>query len=162
MRNDSSACQTPGHTAAPTERRVVWHRVMPRSAIIWTRSRKLEFKCDVPSHTQNDDLLVKMPSLEQILCRGRFRHPGTYRTIPSLSTVCTRTPQEDDATDFAPICPAVKRLGLQYSYCATFVPLSKPFRSRFTPKKSPSRQARFPSHRDELLGCGRYELLLYE
>jgi len=91
-----------------------------------------------------------------------FRHPGTYRTIPSLSTVCTRTPQEDDATDFAPICPAVKRLGLQYSYCATFVPLSKPFRSRFTPKKSPSRQARFPSHRDELLGCGRYELLLYE
>jgi hypothetical protein len=59
---------------------------MPRSAIIWTRSRKLEFKCDVPSHTQNDDLLVKMPPLEQILCRGRFRHPGTYRTIPSLST----------------------------------------------------------------------------
>jgi hypothetical protein len=41
--------------------------------------------------TQNDDLLVKMPSFEQILCRGRFRHPGSYRTIPSLSTVCTRT-----------------------------------------------------------------------
>src|SRR6516225_7323338 len=50
-----------------------------------------QFKCDIPSHTQNDDLLVKMPSLEQILCRGRFRHPGSYRTIPSLSTVCTRT-----------------------------------------------------------------------
>src|ERR1700730_6834119 len=50
-----------------------------------------QFKCDVPSHTQNDDLLVKMPSFEQILCRGRFRHPGSYRTIPSLSTVCTRT-----------------------------------------------------------------------
>src|SRR5215470_34497 len=50
-----------------------------------------QFKCDVPSHTQNDDLLVKMPSLEQILCRGRFLHPGSYRTIPSLSTVCTRT-----------------------------------------------------------------------
>ena len=33
---------------------------------------------DVPSHTQNDDLLVKVPSLEQILCRGRFRHPGRY------------------------------------------------------------------------------------
>ena len=33
-----------------------------------------QFKCDVPSHTQNDDLLVKVPSLEQILCRGRFRH----------------------------------------------------------------------------------------
>jgi hypothetical protein len=34
-----------------------------------------QFKCDVPSHTQNDDLFVKVPSLEQILCRGRFRHP---------------------------------------------------------------------------------------
>ena len=50
-----------------------------------------QFKCDVPSHTQNDDLLVKVPSLEQILCRGRFRHPGSYRRIPGLSTVCTRT-----------------------------------------------------------------------
>src|SRR5271169_5362320 len=50
-----------------------------------------QFKCDVPSHTQNDDLLVKVPSLEQILCRGRFRHPGSYRRIPSLSTVYTRT-----------------------------------------------------------------------
>src|SRR5258708_33658065 len=71
---------------------VVWDRVMPRSAIIWTRSAEAQFKCDVPSHTQNDDLLVKVPSLEQILCRGRFRHPGSYRRIPSLSTVCTRTP----------------------------------------------------------------------
>src|SRR5271165_4042604 len=53
-----------------------------------------QFKCDVPSHTQNDDLLVKVPSLEQILCRGRFRHPGSYRRIPSLSTVCTRTSNE--------------------------------------------------------------------
>jgi hypothetical protein len=35
-------------------------------------------------NTQNDDLLVKVPSLEQILCRGRFRHPGSYRRIPSL------------------------------------------------------------------------------
>src|SRR5260370_42071090 len=50
-----------------------------------------QFKCDVPSHTQNDDLLVKVPSLEQILCRGRFRHPGSYRRIPSPSAVCTRT-----------------------------------------------------------------------
>jgi hypothetical protein len=40
---------------------------------------------DVPSHTQNDDLLVKVPSFEQILCRGRFRHPGSYRRMPSLS-----------------------------------------------------------------------------
>ena len=43
-----------------------------------------QFKCDVPSHTQNDDLLVKVPTLEQILCRGRFRHPGSYRRIPNL------------------------------------------------------------------------------
>jgi hypothetical protein len=40
-----------------------------------------------------------MPSLEQILCRGRFRHPGSYRTIPSLSTVCTRT-LADSTPDF--------------------------------------------------------------
>jgi hypothetical protein len=50
-----------------------------------------ELESEIPSHTQNDDLLVKVPSLEQILCRGRFRHPGSYRGIPSLSTVCTRT-----------------------------------------------------------------------
>jgi hypothetical protein len=41
-----------------------------------------ELESEIPSHTQND---------EQILCRGRFRHPGSYRGIPSLSTVCTRT-----------------------------------------------------------------------
>jgi tetratricopeptide (TPR) repeat protein len=62
-----------------------------------------QFKCDVPSHTQNDDLLVKVPSLEQILCRGRFRHPGSYRRISSLSTVCTRTLQKTS--------PAVSRVG---------------------------------------------------
>jgi hypothetical protein len=51
-----------------------------------------ELESEIPSHTLNDDLLVKVPSLEQILCRGRFRHPGSYRRIPGLSTVCTRTP----------------------------------------------------------------------
>jgi hypothetical protein len=56
------------------------------------RYTEAQFKCDVPSHAQNDDLLVKVPSLEQILCRGRFRHPGSYRRILTLSTVCTRTP----------------------------------------------------------------------
>src|ERR1700745_4274891 len=50
-----------------------------------------QFKCDVPSHTQNDDFCVKVPSLEQILYRGRFRHPGSYRRIPSLSRFRTRT-----------------------------------------------------------------------
>src|SRR6201984_3602392 len=53
---------------------------------------ELQFKRDVPSHTQNDDLLVKVPSLKQILCRGRLRHPGSYRRIPSLSRFRTRTP----------------------------------------------------------------------
>ena len=51
-----------------------------------------EFKGQVPPHAQHDDLLVKMPPLEEILCRGRFRHPGSYRSIPSFSSVCTRTP----------------------------------------------------------------------
>jgi hypothetical protein len=37
-----------------------------------------ELESEVPSHTQNDDLLVKVPPLEQILCRGRFRNPGRY------------------------------------------------------------------------------------
>ena len=50
-----------------------------------------ELESEIPSHAQNDDLLVKVPSLEQILCRGRFRHPGRYRKMPRLSTVCTRT-----------------------------------------------------------------------
>src|SRR5271166_5467343 len=35
-----------------------------------------ELESEIPSHTQNDDLLVKVPSVEQILCRGRFRHPA--------------------------------------------------------------------------------------
>jgi hypothetical protein len=35
--------------------------------------------------------LVKVPPFEEILCRGRFRHPGSYRQTPRVSTVCTRT-----------------------------------------------------------------------
>ena len=53
-----------------------------------------EFKGQVPPHAQHDDLLVKMPPLEEILCRGRFRHPGRYGSAPGFSSVCTRTPQE--------------------------------------------------------------------
>jgi hypothetical protein len=67
-----------------------------------------QFKCDVPSHTQYDDLLVKVPSLEQILCRGRFRHPGSYRRMPCLSTVCTRT-EAGMAGDFQKASDAFKR-----------------------------------------------------
>jgi hypothetical protein len=35
--------------------------------------------------------LVKVPPFEDILCRGRFRHPSRYRKTPSVSTVRTRT-----------------------------------------------------------------------
>jgi hypothetical protein len=35
--------------------------------------------------------LVKMPPFEEILCRGRFRHPGRYGSAPVFSSVCTRT-----------------------------------------------------------------------
>src|SRR6267142_1111212 len=64
---------------------------MPRSAVIWTRSRETEFELEIPPHTQHVDFLIKMPSLEEIPCRSGFLDPGSYRGIPSLSTVCTRT-----------------------------------------------------------------------
>jgi hypothetical protein len=31
--------------------------------------------------------LVKVPPLEQILCRGRFRHPGRYGYAPVFSSL---------------------------------------------------------------------------
>jgi hypothetical protein len=46
-----------------------------------------ELESEVPSHTQNDDLLVKVPPLEQILCRGLFRHPGRYGCAPVFSSL---------------------------------------------------------------------------
>jgi hypothetical protein len=33
-----------------------------------------ELEREIPPHTQHDDFLIKMPSLEQILCRSRLRH----------------------------------------------------------------------------------------
>ena len=59
----------------------MWARAMPCSAIIWTRSRELSFEREKPPHTQHDDFLIKMPSLEEILCRRGFRHPGSYRRL---------------------------------------------------------------------------------
>jgi hypothetical protein len=50
-----------------------------------------ELKRQIPPHAQDDDFLVKVPPFEEILCRGRFRHPSRYRKTPSVSTVCTRT-----------------------------------------------------------------------
>src|SRR4029077_17206418 len=46
-----------------------------------------ELESEVPSHTQNDDLLVEVPPLEQILCRGRFFHAGRYRREASFSSL---------------------------------------------------------------------------
>ena len=46
-----------------------------------------ELESEVPSHTQNDDLLVEVPPLEQILCGGRFCHAGRYRREPSFSSL---------------------------------------------------------------------------
>jgi Zincin-like metallopeptidase len=53
-----------------------------------------ELKRQIPPHAQDDDFLVKVPPFEEILCRGRFRHPSRYRKTPSVSTVCTRTDQD--------------------------------------------------------------------
>jgi hypothetical protein len=50
-----------------------------------------ELKRQIPPDAQDDDFLVKVPPFEEILCRGRFRHPSRYRKTPSVSTVCTRT-----------------------------------------------------------------------
>src|SRR5271157_6325090 len=50
-----------------------------------------ELKRQIPPHAQDDDFLVKVPPFEEILCRGRFRHPSRYRQTPRVSTVCTRT-----------------------------------------------------------------------
>ena len=50
-----------------------------------------ELERQVTPHAQDNNLLVEMPAPEEILCRGRFRHPSRYRMTPSVSTVCTRT-----------------------------------------------------------------------
>jgi hypothetical protein len=53
---------------------VVWVKLMPRSAIIWTRSRELSLKVRYPSYAEHDDFLVKVPTLEELLYRGEFPH----------------------------------------------------------------------------------------
>jgi serine/threonine protein kinase len=70
---------------------VAWVKVMPRSVIIWTRSRELSLKVRYHSYAEHDDFLVKVPAFKEFLRRGWFRHPSRYRKLPSLSTVCTRT-----------------------------------------------------------------------
>jgi hypothetical protein len=48
---------------------------MPRSAIIWTRSRELNFKREVPPHAQDDHFAIEVSPLEEFLCRGKVCHP---------------------------------------------------------------------------------------
>jgi hypothetical protein len=50
---------------------VVWAKAMPRSAIIWTRSRELSLNVRIPPDAQDDDFLVKVPPFKEILCRGQ-------------------------------------------------------------------------------------------
>jgi len=71
---------------------VVSAEATPRSAIIWTRSRELELEGQVPPDAEHDDLMVKVPPHEKILCRRRFDHPGRYAGVPAFSSICTRTP----------------------------------------------------------------------
>jgi hypothetical protein len=42
---------------------VVWVKVIPRSAIIWTRLRELKLACEIPSYAEHDDFLAKVPAL---------------------------------------------------------------------------------------------------
>jgi hypothetical protein len=48
-----------------------------------------------------------VPPFEEILCRGRFRHPSGYRQTSRVSTVCTRTrkrPMRNQRSDFLETC----------------------------------------------------------
>ena len=53
---------------------VVWVKVMPRSAIIWTKVTGAELEGEIPSYAEHDDFLVKVPALKELLRRGGFRH----------------------------------------------------------------------------------------
>ncbi len=46
-----------------------------------------EFERQVPPDAKDDNSLVKMPTLEEILRRGRFCHSSSYRRKPSLSSL---------------------------------------------------------------------------
>jgi len=49
---------------------------MPRSAIMITRSLKLNLKLVNQADTENDDLSVEMPPGEQCLDRNELPHPA--------------------------------------------------------------------------------------
>jgi hypothetical protein len=43
-----------------------------------------ELEPEIPPHAQRDELVIEVPSLEEILRRGRFDHAGRYRAQPSF------------------------------------------------------------------------------
>src|SRR5215471_21305284 len=61
---------------------------MPRSAIMMTKSLKLNLKLLLPADTQDDDLSVEMPSLEQCYDWNKPLHSVI---IARSRPVCTRT-----------------------------------------------------------------------
>jgi hypothetical protein len=52
---------------------VVWASDRPRSAIISTRSRR-QLEAKIPAHAQDDDLAVKVATLEQLLDAHQLAH----------------------------------------------------------------------------------------
>ena len=60
---------------------------MPRSAIIWTRSRELSL--NVRYHRTHRTIISwsKCRPPEELLCGGRFCHPSRYRRKSSLSSL---------------------------------------------------------------------------
>ena len=69
---------------------VVWAKAMPRSAIIWTRSRELtKLECQIPP---DNDFLVKMPTLDlKRSCAEMGSVICGHYPRPPFSSVCTRT-----------------------------------------------------------------------
>src|SRR5215471_11834972 len=63
---------------------------MPRSAIMMTKSLKLNLKLLLPADTQDDDLSIEMPSLEQCFDWNKPLHSVI---IARSRPVCTRTRQ---------------------------------------------------------------------
>jgi hypothetical protein len=69
---------------------------MPRSAIIWTRSRELSL--NVRYHRTHRTIISwsKCRTPEEFLCGGRFCHPSRYRWKPSLSSLHQNSPELDE------------------------------------------------------------------
>ena len=63
---------------------VVWAKVRPRSAIISTRSRKLQLVAQVPANAQHDDLPLEVPALEWFVhALQPLRHRSAFSSKPT-------------------------------------------------------------------------------